>query len=152
MAWHEDTRRVFIPVGSDVILARAVYKEDTPKYKLFGRLKAAVFTTQGHSPLVVVEDILSAIKVNRAGYSTAAALGTSVTPEIAAKLASVHEDIVLWLDPDKAGISGRTAIKKALGLYPVNVLYARTTIATDPKYQTRDQIRATIEDTMKHGS
>lgn len=152
MAWHEDTRRVFIPIGSDMILARAVYKEDTPKYKLFGRMKAAVFTAQGRSPLVVVEDILSAIKVNRAGYSAAAVLGTSVTPEIAAELASKHTSIVLWLDPDKAGMSGRSAIKKSLALYPVDVLYARSTIATDPKYQTREQIQATIEDTMKHGS
>lgn len=150
MQWHEDTRRVFIPIGSDAILARAVYKEDTPKYKLFGRMKSAVFTMQGKSPLVVVEDILSAIKVNRAGYSTAAVLGTSVTPENAAQLASMHADIVLWLDPDKAGMSGRSAIKKSLGLYPVNVLYARSTITTDPKYQSREQIQATIEDTMKH--
>lgn len=152
MMWHEKSCRVFIPVGSEAVLARAVYKEDTPKYKLFGRMKTMVFIAPGKSPLVVVEDILSAIKVSKAGYKSAAILGTSVSPEVTAELAAIDETIVLWLDPDNAGLSGRKAVKKALGLYPVYVHYARPTISLDPKYLSSERIHETIEETVNNGS
>lgn len=149
--WHQPTRRIFLPVGKGVILARAVYKEDKPKYKLMGIGGSHLYTLQGKNPLVIVEDILSAIKVNKAGYSSCAVLGTSISPENAAVIAG-YSDVVLWLDPDKAGVEGRRHIKKVLGLYPVNVMYAQEGTTKDPKFLSRETIIQTIEATMKHGS
>ncbi len=143
---------MFIPIGDNAVLARAVFKEDKPKYRLFGLLDSHLYYLPGtQTPLVIVEDVLSAIKVNNAGYSSGAVLGTSISPEIAARIAQ-HDSIVLWLDPDKAGIAGRSYIKKVLGLYPVDVRYARTDTDKDPKFLTRQQITQTIEATMKYGS
>ena len=150
--WHEGTRRVFIPVNPKAMLARAVYKDDRPKYKLFGELNTTAYTVQGKDPLVIVEDVLSAIKVGKAGYKAAAILGTTVNPAILAPLAMRQRDIVIWLDPDKAGIAGRGGIRKALALYPAKVRYARTTDARDPKYISREDIKSVIEETMKHDS
>lgn len=148
--WHEGTRRVFIPINPKAILARAVFPGERPKYKLFGELQTTAYTVQGKDPLVIVEDVLSAIKVGKAGYKAAAILGTSVTPSILATLANRQKDIVLWLDPDKAGLAGRQHVRKALGLYPAIVRYARTTDARDPKYLSREDIKSVIEETMKH--
>jgi DNA primase len=150
--WHEGTRRVFIPINPKAMLARAVFKDDRPKYKLFGELQTTAYTVQGKDPLVIVEDVLSAIKIGKAGYKAAAILGTSVNPTILAPLAMRQRDIVIWLDPDKAGMAGRQAVKKALALYPAKVRYARTTDTRDPKYLARDDIKNVIEETMKHDS
>lgn len=151
MLWHEETRRVFIPTGAGAMIARAVYKEDQPKYKLFGRLGTGLYILPGNAPVVVVEDILSAIKVHKAGYKSCAILGTSIAPVDAMQLAE-NPDIVLWLDPDKAGIKGRSAVKRALGLYPTCVRYAKTTSTKDPKFLTREEITQTVEATMQNGS
>ena len=151
-AYHSDTRRVFIPIGDKTVLARAVFREDVPKYKLFGLMDGLLYHLTGtQTPLVLVEDVLSAIKVNKAGYSSCAILGTSISPETLATLSAIAPDIVIWLDPDKAGLFGRSYIKKALGLYPVNVRYARTESTVDPKYLSTAEISTTIEATMKHG-
>ena len=150
--WNKETRRVFIPVNPDAVLARAVFKDDKPKYKLFGKLSQTAYTVQGKDPLVIVEDVLSAIKVGKAGYKAAAILGTSVSPTILAPLAMRQRDIVIWLDPDKAGMVGRGHIKKALAVYPAKVRFARTTDARDPKYVSQADIRTVIEETMKHDS
>ena len=150
--WHAPTRRVFIPVNPKAVLARAVFPGERPKYKLFGELATTAYTVQGKDPLVIVEDVLSAIKVGKAGYKAAAILGTSVSPTILAPLAMRQRDIVIWLDPDKAGMAGRGHIKKALSLYPAKVRYARTTDARDPKYISREDIKSVIEETMKHDS
>lgn len=148
--WHEGTRRVFIPINPKAMLARAVFKDDRPKYKLFGELNTTAYTVQGKDPLVIVEDVLSCIKIGKAGYKAAAILGTSVSPTILAPLAMRQRDIVIWLDPDKAGMAGRAHVKKALALYPAKVRYARTTDTRDPKYLSRDDIKSVIEETMKH--
>jgi 5S rRNA maturation endonuclease (ribonuclease M5) len=149
--WHEQTRRVFVPINPRAVLARAVFGE-RPKYKLFGELQTTAYTVQGKDPLVIVEDVLSAIKVGKAGYKAVAILGTSINSTILAPLAMRQRDIVIWLDPDSAGMAGRQAVKKALALYPAKVRYARTTDARDPKYVSREDIKSVIEETMKHDS
>lgn len=152
--WHEQTRRVFIPVADDTVYARAIDKGDLPKYKVLGRMSSHLFCLPGESPTVIAEDVLSAIKINSTGYKAYAVLGTSLTPDLAYRLATENDQIILWLDPDKGGDTGRRRIKKALGLYPVEIFVARLdekSARADPKYLSKDEIKKVVEETMTNG-
>ncbi len=50
---------------------------------------------------VVVEDVLSALAVARAGYNAVALLGSYVNSEMMSYLLETKTRIVIWLDPDK---------------------------------------------------
>jgi len=145
MKWHEASRKVLIPLGDTGILARDVHSY-SPKYRMFGSAK---FYRLGEDPkrpsdaVVVVEDILSAIAVNRAGWPVVALLGTNINPGVAAAIASGARVVIGWLDGDKAGDRARTMLIKALRLHPVRVMNIKTEL--DPKCYHRAQINEWVE-------
>lgn len=51
-------------------------------------------------PIYITEDIVSAIKLFNIGYSSAALLGTHMTEEVARKLRTLADSLVLCLDAD----------------------------------------------------
>jgi len=120
------TRRVCIPIP-DGFLARAVHGE-RPKYIKAGASRTEMYKliTEEGKPVVLVEDILSAIAVNRAGYNSIAALGTAITPTIAADLGT-HP----VTDADKAGDQAWVKLRRRMGLYPCELHRVRTEL--DPK-------------------
>ena len=129
MRYDPDTRRVCIPLDGGFI-ARAVYK-DNPKYIRAGAQAVDVYELQRDTDLVVVtEDILSAIKVYRAGYSALALLGTSVKPSAALRVGA-YKNVVVWTDGDKAGDDAYIKLRRRMALYEVNISRIRT--ADDPK-------------------
>lgn len=88
---------------------------------------------------VLVEDIVSAICVRRAGFNSVALLGSYVGDRIAARLQKrgVHK-VVVWLDPDKRTESVRFARKlSGLGFKAV----ALVTPTKDPKFFNVAQVR-----------
>jgi len=145
MKWHEASRKVLIPLSDQGFLARCVY-HTRPKYKLFG--SALMYALPGVrkqavEAVVVVEDVLSAIAVHRAGWPSVALLGTSVAPEVAARIAAGREVVIGWLDGDKAGRAAHVKLIKAMRLHPVMV----TNIVTDedPKNYHRSTINDKVE-------
>lgn len=146
MRWSPKFERVFLPLREGVLLARAGRAEIKPKYLLLG--SSATVVTYGRTctkqPHVIVEDALSAIKVNRAGYGASAVLGTSLPPNLASEF-SGYPRIALWLDADKAGMAGVKTIRRALALYPIEVRRVLTQHTVDPKYLTTKQIRSELE-------
>jgi hypothetical protein len=87
---------------------------------------------------VLVEDILSAVRVGRFVRCAVALLGTSLSGAWA-RNAHVHTKISVWLDPDKAGKKGAQAISKSLGLEGYGVKIIRSD--KDPKYYSNREIR-----------
>jgi hypothetical protein len=145
MRWHEATRRVLIPIldraGNTIaLLGRAVFKE-RPKYRIF----SGAANTYYRAPMnntrctVVVEDVLSAIAVRRAGANAIAVLGTSITPEHAAEVADDQDIVCGWFDDDPAGNRAWAKLRKRLRLYPVTV--HRITTKADPKALHRQELR-----------
>lgn len=94
----------------------------------------------GDSSIVVVEDILSAIKVARHN-STLALLHARITPRIIGKVLSGYSTIKLWLDPDKEAHMFESVLRyRSLG-YDVRAIFT----AKDPKYYNDEQIEGRLK-------
>jgi len=144
MKWHALTRKVLIPLDRG-FLARCVYST-RPKYRLFGSgtvYRLPGVRTQAVKAVVVVEDVLSAIAVHRAGWPSVALLGTSVAPEVAARIAYGVENVIGWFDNDRAGRQAGIKMGKALRLHPVH--YSRINTDEDPKRYHRSTIHHKID-------
>lgn len=121
--WSPYFQRVILPVYADKELvyyqARAVMPGQDPKYlnpkvdkdKLFYRVAPA---DADNSLVVVVEDILSANRVGKF-VPTVSLMGTKISTWQAEQLTR-YDNVVTWLDPDKAGITGAKAIRSLTGL------------------------------------
>lgn len=145
--WADRSKRVIIPALHNLKptggwTGRAVDGRK-PKYLLpAGSVGTSWIHLRGSGETcAVVEDVLSAIKVYRAGYSALAVFGTSVGPTQALLLAD-QTDVVGWFDADAAGTKGYAALRKALGPYGVET--RRVSSDRDPKYHNNDQIRQLI--------
>jgi len=126
--WHEKSHRVLIPISDHGLLGRSVHGH-RPKYRLYGRGALYWATGDPAKPLVVVEDVLSAIACSRVGWPAVAVLGTSISPEMAREIA--RPKMIGWFDGDDAGTKGWINFRKRMGLYPTQI--SRIVTAMDPK-------------------
>lgn len=95
--------------------------------------------------LVVVEDILSAVRVGRVANRCAALLGTSSnTDQLSALLSGVRR-IAVWLDPDRAGRVAALKLERTLALQGYETVRIRT--EQDPKRYSNREIRRLLSST-----
>lgn len=141
--WCERIKRVVLPVlnGSKLVYWQARgFDPDRPKY-LNPKIDKPVYKSGplGTGPIVLTEDILSAVKVGQIAEAWAR-LGTGpLSDALLTELASTGRPVAVWLDPDEAGIKGRIRIGKqlrALGV-SVRIIHAEQ----DPKYYSLDKIK-----------
>jgi len=147
--------RIVLPVyeGADLVAMqmRAVSSGQQPKYLNPNGPKTseALFYTgkrldDGIKPIVVTEDILSAIKISLAGTPAASIMGTTCTDGKAFKIAQKAEQVIVWLDGDQAGRSGARKAVRKLSLYTDDIRVIHT--EKDPKEYNRDEIREILKD------
>lgn len=88
-----------------------------------------------YSCIVVCEDILSAYRVG-AVEQAISILGTKISgPQI--EYLSRFDQVILWLDPDEAGIAGMNKIKRSLSLTTeVQCILSEK----DPKFYSKEEI------------
>lgn len=145
--YSEFFHRIVIPIWRGLQLQavhlRAISPEDKPKYLNLGRpapdlLFWAHNDFDNDRSLVIVEDVISAIKVNIAGYNAVALNGSSITDVQAFRLASPNARYV-WLDNDAAGKKGaRDTIKQ---LHMQGCPDIRHVLSLDdPKTYSKDEI------------
>lgn len=144
--WSDKSQRVIVPILQDMrdtgaFIARAVDKRTKPKYVLSANAKGKYWYA-GTGPTVIVEDILSAIAVHRAGYRSVAAMGTHFTPELL-DIATRTGELVAWLDDDEAGKKAYRYLRKQIGLWDVK--FYRVQSNRDPKLHGADEIRQLVE-------
>jgi DNA primase len=150
--WSEFYGRVVLPVKENGVLTalqmRAVRPGVYPKYlnpkgpKIDAALKWCTEKYHKKNTLVIVEDILSAIKVGTVADAVSI-LGTNLTDARLDKIrTSGYKTIIIWLDSDAPGQAGAKLAKLKLqmvGLYPQ--IY---TNEKDPKELSRDYIERVI--------
>ncbi len=143
MRYDPVTQRVLIPL-KEGFLARAVNNE-RPKYIKAGAKDTETYCLfdKGGDLVIVTEDILSAIAVNRAGFNSIAVLGTSFSATITAEIGA-FSTVICWTDADKAGDEAFVKLRKRLRLYDTKLLRIRT--EKDPKQVHKAQIKAIIGD------
>ena len=126
---------------------RAILEGQRPKYiqPSGDRSNILYYAEQPHedcSSIVLVEDIMSAIRVTQAGSTACSLLGTKVSTA-QATLLSRFETLTLWLDSDRAGRQGTTSIKRTLSMVCQNVRSVVT--EKDPKTYSNKQINEVLK-------
>lgn len=73
-----------------------------PKYVNFTQSRTEVFfvVDNKHDTTVVVEDVLSALAIGRAGYNSLALLGSNINSNVCGHLPKGTRKVKVWLDPD----------------------------------------------------
>lgn len=94
--------------------------------------------------VVVVEDVLSAIRVREAGFAAVAVLGTSVSATVASMLADYTA--VGWFDNDAAGGRGYVSLRKKAGAFGFRVKRVRS--ERDPKQYSLREIKEFVENAL----
>lgn len=146
--YSKSWERVIMPVYEQGELvwfqARAILPEQKPKYIQPSHDRSSIMFKMlkgSKERVVVVEDILSAIRVGK-HTNAVSLLGTKITTEQASYLSN-FDKVTLWLDNDRAGKRGAFAIKKALSL-----VTEVDSIVTDedPKKLTDEQILRKLDE------
>lgn len=140
VGWSEELRRVILPCHAGYT-ARSVHSWNQPKY-LEKVPNGVMWESQNESFnkwCVICEDILSA---GRCGnfLKAYAILGTSLSTKQLTRF--IDKDVMLWLDPDKGGLSGVRNIAPRLGMVTnsVHIIHSDA----DPKSLTDNKIKEFI--------
>ena len=151
IGYSHSLNRIIIPVpnywgtspGLIGIQARSVDPRVKPKYinRVHKNLHIPYLFEayrSGFNQVVVVEDILSAIKVGKVCNSIAI-MGTNMTHNIAAHIAKTYANVILWFDSDLAGYACNSKAMNLLNIHGASPKSIRTTL--DPKEHSLDDIR-----------
>lgn len=147
--YHGATDRVVIPVvkDGDVIFWQARgFDEHRPKY-ISPRVdrKHIVYECESGGPwLTLTEDILSALRVHKAGYNAWSLMGTTLTDEILARIIHGGRTVSVFLDPDAPGQEAAKKICKRLDVF--GVPHRNLVAERDPKLLSLDCIASLIEE------
>lgn len=108
-----------------------VYHNDEPKKHVYLQGKT---TAIGTEPVVLVEDLFSAMKVTHyTGWSSICCLGTRITDEIVAEFVGQNRIPVLLFDGDEAGDIASATAKSRFGIRGIYFKPLRIDDGLDPK-------------------
>lgn len=134
--------RLIFPVysGEGILAYQGRYfgTEDKPKWWGEGNLKDTLHILKGKddSCIILVEDIISAMKLQKVGHTSMPLFGSHVDLSRLKRIKNYYHKIILWLDPDKRKESIKFAnIGKLLGL-DMKVIFSDL----DPKQHTQQEI------------
>lgn len=149
--WHKASSRLVLPIfdGENLIYwqARDVNwsrKSKRSKYLNPSVDKQYLVAKYGRgNPLVLTEDVLSAYRV---GQSTEAwsLLGTNLTDHVANQIPTSRQ-VLVWLDPDPAGIRAARIITKQLTSIGIDA--RRVDSRADPKCLSKREISHVLSQT-----
>lgn len=143
--WCDRIKRVVLPVlnGSKLVYWQARgFDPDRPKY-LNPKIDKPVYKSGPYNfgPIVLTEDILSAVKVGQVAEAWGL-LGTRLDPSVAAEIARTGRPVLVWLDPDDAGLKARRKIIPQLRALGVDARIVRA--SRDPKYYSWAEIKELV--------
>lgn len=151
MGWDGNSRRIVVPVlhnerETGLFTARAT-DDRKPKYIMpKGSIGASWYRLERDrgKNVVIVEDVLSAIRVYEAGFNVLAVLGTTIGTSHVGLLDRYTP--IGWFDGDKAGRSGFVKLRRALSPYGVEPKRIET--EKDPKRYSKGEIQQFVEEAM----
>lgn len=145
--YSERMNRLIMPVfnGGELVYwqgRRLSGNKEEPKYISMKSTAGSAFfnlATEGATDVVIVEDVVSAVVLRRAGYNAIALLGSYIGDRVAGYLSTLqYQSVVVWLDPDKR----KESVKFARMLSGLG--FSATCLVTptkDPKDYSITQVR-----------
>ena len=143
--WSESYERLIFPIYDDKseLLAwqgRYFGTQDRPKWLSKGKIHELVYTKGSGSSLVLVEDIVSCLKLAKAGVYSGCLFGSYPSKIMLNRYKLVADKLVFWLDYDKKVESVKfKRICEMMGI-PSSCIF--TTL--DPKEYSTNQIKGYI--------
>lgn len=136
LGWDSARKRIVI-AAEGCVLGRALYASSA-KWFCYRRAQILLPDCIGSNHVVVVEDLLSALKLHKVlGVAVLALAGTRMQAKDLLVLQG--KSAVLHLDADAAGVAGRLKIQRSLQLLQIPYKVLQT--AVDPKELRHNQIR-----------
>jgi hypothetical protein len=132
---------------------RPLHKRGGAKYINFqkepdAQLGGILVSTTKSSTLVIVEDLVSAIHINRAGFDALVNYGTHVKPSVLHQIPERYKTVLVWLDNDNPVVDKHSKdMHNILHLYNNNGrCIRRISMCDDPKHYDTEQIKAIVND------
>lgn len=143
---HANSNRIVLPVSEGGRLtywqARG-FDPDRPKYLNPVSRKGVFRFGPVDGPIVITEDILSAVRVGMSAEAEGwCVMGTSLPIAALNLLSASGRPISVWLDPDAAGRKGAAKMLPSLRFAGLEVRLLRS--GKDPKLHTVEEIRSVI--------
>jgi len=135
------------PIGWQI---RNLAPNATPKYTTYytnSSSKGDAAWFKGNNTLVITEDYLSAWRVNYdTGYTSVALLRTALSDKTLRQIHDLNfEYVVIWLDPDEAGVQGAAkAYKKLNHFLPSTTKIIVLGIDKEPKQCTPAELESIL--------
>lgn len=148
--YHAPTKRVVVPVveGSSLTFwqARRIFGTQGAKYLSMPGGRDHTLPLYGHgSSIVLVEDLLSCLKISTTSTTSLCLMGTKLLPIAMAWLLKQTRPVLIWLDPDPAGQNAAAEIKNQLAMVGVPSYIVGS--LKDPKFYSRQEI---VEHVIRH--
>lgn len=150
IGYSEKYHRLILPCYSDeeLIYYQGRYlgnykKDGTAKYISCTKKGSYywTFNPSNSDKAVLVEDMLSAIKVGMAGYAGVALFGSYVKVTTLNNVTAKFDSVTVWLDPDKLAYAAQTV--KRFSSLGYNV-FAVLTADKDPKDYSSEEIKSFV--------
>ena len=143
--YHPPTNRVVLPVlgptGAVLFWQARSVDGRKPKYLSPEVPRDSLVPVYGEGKVVLVEDLLSAVKISLSGAQGVCLLGTRLTAGTTA-YAMKHRDVSVWLDSDPPGRKAARLLGQQLRSYGLKVRDLCTPL--DPKLHSRGCIKRII--------
>lgn len=150
VGYSPSQERLVLTYGTPVVasIGRYVGTGDWPRWREYGDPKThpIPINPEAETPLVLVEDLVSAHKVAAAGFSALPLFTSKVTPHQLKFLIKAKRPMVLWLDKDKARESLRDSVRLAA---ITRQLVARVVTDKDPKWLALTEINSLLESCLE---
>lgn len=118
------------------------FKDGDRKYFTFGPVSDILNIIGSNEPVVIVEDMLSAIKVGRQ-FASIPLFGSNIPLKLLTKLKAAFKQVGIWLDKDKAQESLRSRLR-ASQLFGLDNVQSIVT-DKDPKEYSNDEIQKFVK-------
>lgn len=145
--WSQNHERLIFPcfdLYGNLVIYQGRYfgnSSETPRYSTRGQVESCYHILGGHSnTIVLVEDVISAIKVARVQQAMPL-FGSQISLDRIKKLSDLVPKLVIWLDADKA----RYAVQSKMKASPFFDEVACVITLKDPKEYSTREIQAFLE-------
>lgn len=145
--WSEYKQRMIFPVYDDnnnLLMWQGRYfgppNPKEPKWLTRGMNEEVfhILTYSGeHDTIVVCEDVISAIKIAKAGFTAMPLWGCVINSSRWIRFKHITDEIIIWLDPDKRNEAVKQSIKGKENNIQTKVILS----CKDPKEHSIEEIR-----------
>ena len=152
ISWSPYWEQIIIPIGLNGYISRN-FSKDKPKWYFRGiKPTDYILRTQDSDTVVLCEDIISGIKIHRAGYNAHVLFGTNIPMEGSRKLYNQFSSlgvgkgigqgprVRVWLDQDAQKKSLRSVLRLQTFFKDVRTISTQH----DPKEYDIDQVREIV--------